>query len=116
MSELAKAIVQLIENFMQSERQVHGFLWRFSAAWWGAFVFHFVLIAMPGGVQEFTLRTLNLNLLTLLGFGSLYSAMFALVSAVGSPKGSLIRQFLYGVLLPFLAYTLAGTLLTRAGG
>lgn len=39
-----------------------------------------------------------------------YSAVFGTIVAFGVPRGSLVRHFAYGVLLPVFAYGLAGTL------
>lgn len=41
----------------------------------------------------------------------LSSSVFGLVVAAGTKKGSLIRHFVYGVILPTPAYSLAGMLL-----
>ena len=119
MSTPAQAITRLIENFITKGEKSHWFLARFGAAWWGNFVFHLAMAIIASihnwdslsdpGFATFS----DAVILPTLLFVFVYSALFALVVAFGVPKGSLIRHFLLGVILPLFAYTMAGTLLMK---
>ena len=97
----------------------HSFWARFFAGWWGTFVFHFAMIVV-GSIHNWdSLSSLSDSpfseavIFPAFFFLCVYGALFAFVVAFGVPKGSLIRHFLLGVILPLVAYTMAGTLLKR---
>ena len=142
---IGQAVGRLIDDFIRRGKRNHKFPARFLASWWGTFVLHFAMMVIYIGNSE--LATLVtpfgfLNLLTELPavglppdleplviyyglvisamlLAAAYSCIFALIVAVGVPQGSLMRHFWYGVILPVIAYTMAGTLwkgLTNVGG
>ena len=57
-------------------------------------------------VFDFLTNVLSLPLLSIVVI--LYSLTFGLTVAVSKPKSSLVRHFVYGALLPAVAYALAG--------
>ena len=79
---------------------------RLAAAYWGSFIFHFALL-MDSTVTFFPYPEV-LAFVGLLFIG--YSAVFALVVAVGVPNGTVVRHFCYGAILPAFAYGLGGLL------
>lgn len=117
MSSPVQAITRLIDNFITRGEQSHEFQYRFGAAWWGNFVFHVALAVIAcihnwealSGSTAFSDAVILPTLLLMFA----YSALFALVVAVGVPRGSLIRHFLLGVILPLFAYTMASMLLMK---
>lgn len=117
MSSASQAITRLIDNFITRGEQSHEFQHRFGAAWWGNFVFHGAMAVIASiqnweslpGSTAFSNAVILPTLLVIFA----YSALFALVVAVGVPRGSLVRHFLLGVILPLFAYTMAGTLLMK---
>ena len=84
----------------------HGFWVRLAAAYWGSFIFHFALL-MDSTVTFFPYPEV-LAFVGLLFIG--YSAVFALVVAVGVPNGTVVLHFCYGAILPAFAYGLGGLL------
>lgn len=111
---LQTIVDHLITGRTERGKEVHGFLARFGAGWWGSFVFHFGLSVIATGVYHIRLDVRILPIIVL--FVVVYSAIFALVVAAGVPKGSLVRHFSYGVTLPVFAYTIAGLLLMKIRG
>ena len=106
---LQTIISDLTKGIEQGRNQRHGFWARFGAGWWGSFVFHFGMIIVSAGMPD--LPEDVPNLFVVVAAVAVYSAVFALVLAVGIPKGSLVRHFSYGVILPAFAYAMAGALL-----
>lgn len=48
-------------------------------------------------------------------FSTIYAASFALIVTFGVPKGSLVRQFMYGVFLPAIAWVIGATMIGGIG-
>ncbi len=115
MSALAPVIDYLLESLKNRKDRSHRFRTRFFAGWWGSFVLHFATVVTATGHQLSPPRVVEPVFYLLPVILSIYSAVFALVVAVGVPKGSLVRHFSYGVILPVFAYTMAGTVLTIGG-
>ena len=106
---LQTIINHLIENITERRNQSHGVWARFGAGWWGSFVLHFGMIVVSVGMSD-VLEDVRV-LFVVVPAVAVYSAIFATVLAVGIPKGSLVRHFSYGVILPAFAYAIAGALL-----
>lgn len=93
-------------------------LWsRLLAASWGSGVFHGALLVYNSGIQDFDAAGDIAGMFIPIGFFFvlatiiIYSLTFGLTVAVSISKGSLIRHFVYGVLLPAFAYSMARIIL-----
>ena len=91
---------------------------RLFAALWGSLVFHLALWTYAQSHPQIVLTDIGAVAFrdTALMVLPVYSAAFGTIVAFGVTKGSLIRHFTYGVLLPTLAYGMAGTLISAVGG
>lgn len=104
--EIIKAFLDLI----QDQDHSHSMWSKVLAAFWGSAVFHFALILYASGNLSPGLD----KVLEVVGYEELsiiiilYSLTFGLTVAVSKPKSSLVRHFVYGALLPAVAYALAG--------
>ena len=107
MSSPSQTIVSLLETLITGGEGNHGFATRFIVAAWGSLVMHLSMIAKNVVVIEQT-PDIPLPILGAMATVSLlYCAVFGLIEAVGSVKGSLMRHFCLGALLPAFAYALA---------
>lgn len=106
-------IIRLLDHIKGGEVAKHGIPARFLAALFGSLVLHLAMWTYSQVSSE-----INLTVLGSAIFGQvaiivfpLYSAAFGFIVAVGVTRGSLVRHFAYGALLPAFAYGLAGALL-----
>ena len=88
---------------------------RIAAAYFGCWALHFSLLVIYIGDLSLDLLS-DLGLIFVFALVSGYSVPFALIVAFGSPEGTVIRHFAYGVLLPTLSYSTAGYLYFVIGG
>ena len=103
---------QLLRLFdaVRAGKETPRFSFRLGAATWGSAVLHgAILVRSQGGVPVWGDYLEPLAVLFILI--PIYSITFGLVVAVGMPRGSLIRHFVYGVFLPTVAYSLAAATL-----
>lgn len=110
-------IIRLLDYVKGSDEAKHTQLQRLFAGSWGSLVFHLALWTYTEAHPEINLTEAGGVVLrdTIILFLPAYSVLFGAIPAYGLPKGSLVRHFVYGVLLPAFAYGLAGTLLNSAG-
>ena len=106
-------IIRLLDHIKGDDEVRHATTHRWFAAAWGSLVLHLALWTYAEADPDINLATAGGVLLrdTIVTVLPTYSAVFGAIVAFGIPNGSLIRHFVYGVLLPVLAYGLAGTLL-----
>ena len=118
MSGVGTTIVQLIGDFVKGESNEHGWGWRFLAAWWGSATA--ILSAYVTSLGEERLKFLRefaaVWVVPSLIFATIYASSFALIIAFGVPKGSLLRHFMYGVVLPAVAWVIGATMIGGIGG
>lgn len=109
-------IIRLLDHIKSSGDLEHPRRQRVFAGLWGSLVFHLALwaftVAHPQVNVEVVAAVSDAALIVL----PVYSAVFGTIVAFGVPRGSLVRHFVYGVLLPAFAYGLAGTLMGVIGG
>ena len=115
---VATNLISLLRNVLFSrchnydQPKDHGLLQRFVAALFGCLVLHFSLFVINDGqisIPESELSGVGFQFAVAVVF--VYSSFFALIVALGSPKGTVIRHFVYGVLLPTTSYLTAGSIL-----
>ena len=105
-----KEIIKLLHDLIQDQDHSHSIWSRALSAFWGSTVFHFALLSNKSG----NLSTGLDKILEVVGYEKLpiiiilYSLTFGLTVALSKPKSSLVRHFVYGALLPAVAYALAG--------
>ena len=100
----------LLLKFLQGNGGSHSFISRFLTTLWGCLVLHISLIAFVNAHSVITAENLQ-NYGQVLAMAILvYSCIYAVIVAVGVPKGSLVRHFVYGITLPSLCYFLAGNI------
>ena len=113
-----QSLVQLITDFVRGNGEAHKPLPRFLAAWWGSTVVHAAALVSSFGEER--LKTFRDQVSEVLGFFLVilivYAATFALIVALGVTKGSLVRHFLYGVVLPATAWFVGANLIQAIGG
>ncbi|MDD9996553.1 MAG: hypothetical protein OXQ89_02285 [Rhodospirillaceae bacterium] len=110
-------IIRLLDYVKGSDDAKHTPYQRLFAGSWGSLVFHLALWTYTEAHPEINLTEAGGVVLrdTVLVFLPAYSVLFGAIVAFGLPKGSLVRHFVYGALLPAFAYGLAGTLLDAIG-
>ena len=103
-SRIARFVAQSI-----STDEEHGFWQRVLAAAWGCIVLHIPIFSSAAGSTIVSdMRTVFF--LATLSLVAVYSIAFGLIIGASLPKGSLVRHFVSGVLLPVFAYNIAGSL------
>lgn len=117
MSISSQTLVDLLKIILEwlggNKEETHPFWARFIAAFSGSSILHLALLAINlisgnNNMNEVS-RDFNLSII----FGALciilivYSSIFALLIAVGISWGSLVRHFLFGVMLPAFVYMVA---------
>ena len=85
----------------------HGFLVRLSTAVWGSLVMHLAMLARNSSLVSATPDIPIEIFAALAAICLIYCAVFGLVVAVGVTRGSLVRHFCFGAILPAFAYSLA---------
>lgn len=106
-------IIRLLNHVKENRKVLHPTRQRWLAAGWGSGVFHLALWTYAEADPEINVATVGGLLFrdTVAIVLPAYSAVFGAIVAYGIPNGSLIRHFVYGALLPAVAYGLAGTLI-----
>ena len=118
MNDIGKTFLQLIEDFVRGDNQSHKGGWRFLAAWWGSATSIFAAYVTSFGedrlkfLRDFMGDIVVVSLL----ISAVYAALFSLVITFGVPKGSLVRHFMYGVVLPSIAWVVGATMIRGVGG
>ena len=106
-------ILNLFRDLLKGEEHSHPFWSRLLAASWGSGVFHGALLVSNSGIQDFNVAGDIAGMFIPIGFFFvlatiiIYSLTFGLTVVASIPKSSLIRHFVYGVLLPTFAYSMA---------
>ena len=97
-------VANLLKNFIVPGEELHGPRARFGAAFSGCLILHLAVL-LRESTQVYFLPTLEFALFT--GVVVLFvCALFGLLISVGVAKGSLVRHYLYGVILPVITYVL----------
>ena len=119
---IIESILSLVKNIIQNGKndgqpENHTFwVWRFLSAWFGCAVLHLALYISNTYTKKDTILNFindfsSIGYLFALGVVSTYCAFFALIVAFGSPQGTIIRHFIYGIFLPSTSYLLANYVL-----
>ena len=107
MSTSGQAIGNLLDTLIKVGERDHGILVRLSVAVWGSLVMHLSMLARNIGAINETPDIPTEILVAIMFVGLAYCVAFGLVVAVGIVKGSLVRHFCFGAILPAFAYSLA---------
>ena len=108
-------ILNLFRDLLKGEEHSHPFWWRLLAAFWGSWVFHGALVVsklgrwnLKNAVDTAGMYEAAFIAIGFLGLATIiiYSLAFGLTVVASIPKSSLIRHFVYGVLLPAFAYSM----------
>lgn len=125
MSTTAETL-NFFRDLLKGEEHSHPYWSRLLAASWGSGVLHGAVLVYTlshqnfKGASDIAGRLDNIdNYIIALGYFFvlaaiiIYSLTFGLTVAASLPKSSLIRHFVYGVLLPAFAYSMARIALWR---
>ena len=106
---MPEQIIEFLRELIRDPGHDH-FIWsRVIVASWGSAVFHFALLFNKQGnlspVLDKILRVIGYPEMSVIII--MYSLTFGCIVAASKPKSSLVRHFVYGALLPAVAYAFA---------
>lgn len=107
MSTPRQAIGNLLDALIKGGEGEHGLPVRLTVAIWGCLVMHLSMLARNAGTINLTPDIPIAIVVSIAVISLAYCATFGLVVAVGVVKGSLVRDFCFGAILPAFAYSLA---------
>lgn len=119
----------LIKDSLNDEKNddsgnAHPIWQRILAASYGSILLHLSIIVIASGgapIDSSLLVRINdlalfLGIIVLAIILSIYSLIFALIVVFSHPKGTLLRNFVYGVFLPATTYTISGYIVSIVRG
>ena len=102
---------------MKDQPKEHAFWQRLMAAFFGCLALHLSLfVIVSGGLYQAGTILSGVGIASGIGILLTYSLIFSSIVASGSPKGTVIRHFAYGVFLPTITYIAAGYIIVVAKG